>query len=330
MHRNLLSFVVAALISGALDAQQFTLSASPLMIGQPFGVQLSGGGANAPLHLLLDQSPGPIQVASLGSVQLGFTPALYAITWLSLDNLGGLSFTSSVHADPAYTGNMVYAQAASLSPTAPGGAVLSNPLAQGFHPAPCGAGALTALNLGEDSAEVVALPFAFPFYGQIWTQVGISSNGLLTFGGISIDPTEQVGDFISGLPKVAVLWDDLSPQVQGSVSVCATSNAFQVSWTGVPQFYLPDNNNAVVTLYPSGAISMTWPGIELADSLVGIAPGSLQGALSVANFSGAAAYGNSNGSGPLFESFLPCCNPFDLHNRRVSFVRQGAGYRWVR
>ncbi len=330
MHRILFSLCAMVVVAGALAAQQFTMTATPLMVGQPFSIQLSGGTPNAPMHVLLDQSRGPVQIANIGTVYLGFTPALYAVTWLSLNNLGGLGFGSSVHADAAYAGNMVYAQAACLSPTAPGGVLLSNPLSQGIHPAPCGAGVLTPLALGEDSAVVVPLPFSFPFYGQVWTQVGISSNGLLTFGGTSIDPTEQVGDLISGLPKIAALWDDLSPQVQGSVSTCSNSSAFQVSWSGVPQFYLPDNNNAQVTLYPSGAISMTWPGIELSDSLVGIAPGALQGALSVANFSGAAGCGTSNGAGPLFESFLPCCNPFDMHNQRISIVRQGAGYRWVR
>lgn len=329
--REHLSIVSAFLLLGAIAwAQASTLSCTELSVGQPFTVSLAGGLPGMPAHIVLDQTPGPIEAPGLGTVHLGFTPALYAITWLSCNSFGQVQFSSSVHADPNYAGNMVYAQAACFSPVAPLGAVLSSAVAQGIHPVPCGQGTLATLNLGEDTALTVNLPFTFPFYGHNWTQVGISSNGLLTFGGTSVDPTEQVGDFITGLPKIAVLWDDLSPQVQGVVSTCSTPTVFQISWSGVPQFYLPDSNSAVVSLHSNGAISMTWPGIDLADSLVGIGPGGLQGTMTVANFSANAATGTNTNAGPLFESFLPCCNPFDLHSKRITFKPVGSGYRWVR
>jgi|GEM_PF-3263973 len=316
--------------ASSILAQTPTLGCNELAVGQPFTVTLVGGIPSMPAHIVLDQTPGPIVAPGLGTVHLGFTPAMYAITWISCNLSGQVQFASSVHNDASYAGNMVYAQAACFAPTAPAGAILSNPLAQGIHPTPCGQGVLSTLSLGEDTAVTVNLPFAFPFYGQTWTQVGVSSNGLLTFGGTNIDPTEHVGDFISGLPKIAVLWDDLSPQVQGSVTTCSTPTVFQIAWSGVPQFYLPDSNSAVVSLHANGTISMTWPGIDLADSLVGIAPGALQGALAVANFSSSAATGISSGAGPLFEIFLPCCNPFDLQGRRITFKPTATGYRWVR
>jgi hypothetical protein len=70
----------------------------------------------------------------------------------------------------------------------------------------------TALLASSDDGTATApVGFSFNFYGANYTTVGLSPNGLLTFGGVNgqnvnVDLRNQVttGDF----PSVAVLWDD--------------------------------------------------------------------------------------------------------------------------
>ena len=46
----------------------------------------------------------------------------------------------------------------------------------------------TTVNIeGDDVAMSVSLPFSFPFYCTAYSSVGVSTNGLLTFGSVSSD-----------------------------------------------------------------------------------------------------------------------------------------------
>ncbi len=72
----------------------------------------------------------------------------------------------------------------------------------------------TALNLRSDDAyrQNYALPFAFPFYGQLRTSVTISTNGALYFNPA---PPDGINDAGSGVPvlntfmMIAGMWDDI-------------------------------------------------------------------------------------------------------------------------
>jgi hypothetical protein len=75
----------------------------------------------------------------------------------------------------------------------------------------------TALVLEDDEVEPYTLPFAFPYAGQTHSQIGIAANGFI---GLS----EPYGDYDNGnLPDtrlgamIAPFWDDLDPQLGGSV-----------------------------------------------------------------------------------------------------------------
>ena len=67
------------------------------------------------------------------------------------------------------------------------------------------------LTLGDDSSQEVALGFTFPFQGQDYTSVFVNSNGNLTFGSGDTDFSESVSELLSDQPRIAPLWDDLSP-----------------------------------------------------------------------------------------------------------------------
>ncbi|NJN12816.1 MAG: RHS repeat-associated core domain-containing protein, partial [Richelia sp. RM1_1_1] len=65
----------------------------------------------------------------------------------------------------------------------------------------------------DDESALVNLPFEFTFFEQNYNQIGISTNGILSFGGIndeySNDSLESGGSGLSGLPSILPFWDDL-------------------------------------------------------------------------------------------------------------------------
>ncbi|MCP4711709.1 MAG: fibronectin type III domain-containing protein, partial [Planctomycetes bacterium] len=95
----------------------------------------------------------------------------------------------------------------------------------------------TEINLGDDAYQQVTLPFDFPFYDNLKTNVKISSNGYLTFGNSggtwqndNIPDTSQPNDYI------APFWDDLNPNDGGSIHYLhdTLQNKFIVQYTDLP------------------------------------------------------------------------------------------------
>jgi hypothetical protein len=86
------------------------------------------------------------------------------------------------------------------------------------------------------------LPFAFTFYSKTYTQAGISSNGLISFGGTNAAYVNQSLNFaasgLRNLPSLLPFWDDLETrsnegriatvftETQGSVG----SRQFIIQW----------------------------------------------------------------------------------------------------
>src|SRR5262249_11169652 len=114
---------------------------------------------------------------------------------------------------------------------------------------------------------------SFPFNGTSYSSVFVNSNGNLTFGSGSIDFSESVGEFLSGPPRIAPLWDDLDPTEGGSISVTQTAGSWTVSFQDVPEFFSPVGNTFSVTLIASGEIDIAYGATAGNDGLVGVPPG---------------------------------------------------------
>jgi len=79
--------------------------------------------------------------------------------------------------------------------------------------------------------------------GSVWNGFFLNSNGSVTFGAGDTDATPTVGEFRSGLPKIASAWADLNPDSRltdaGTFPVqalgFASDNAFKVRWINVPE-----------------------------------------------------------------------------------------------
>lgn len=129
------------------------------------------------------------------------------------------------------------------------------------------------LDLGDDSYQEVNLGFTFPYQGQDWTSVFVNSNGSLTFGAGDTDYSESVSEFLAESPRIAPLWDDLSPNNGGQVIATRDTDIFTVSFIGVPEFMVTGANTFSVTLRADGSVTIEYGSVTASDGLVGLTEG---------------------------------------------------------
>ena len=120
-----------------------------------------------------------------------------------------------------------------------------------------------ALTLGDDDARSISLPFSFPYYGELFDQVSVESNGALSFGTDDVAYTNERLPSSSEDGIVAVYWDDLNPSSGGQVFYQDMGDGrFVVQWDAVPHY----NNAGAFTfqaiLESSGAIVMQYEALD--------------------------------------------------------------------
>jgi len=113
----------------------------------------------------------------------------------------------------------------------------------------------TSLGLAcDDCGATIAIGFEFDFFGRKVTEVTVSSNGYLTFGG----PADRLPAFCpprSGAPNnvIAVFWDDLDPSSGGAVfsllQGAAPNRRLTVEWANVPLYGGIGSGTFEVTLF---------------------------------------------------------------------------------
>ena len=171
------------------------------------------------------------------------------------------------------------------------------------------------LTLDDDAAQAVGIPFAFPSQGQTYSSVFVNANGNLTFGAGSTDFSETAAELLSGPPRIAALWDDLSPQ-EGEIFVEADAGSWTVRYVNVPQFLAGDSNSFSITLSEDGEVTIAYDDIAALDALAGVTQGG-----------GAANPGETDlssttplsAAGTTYELFLGAADPVDLDNATLSF-----------
>jgi hypothetical protein len=322
---------VACMEPLAAQAPGLELSVSALRVGEWFTMTSSGGAASMPYRVACDLSPGPIPLPGIGTLEVGLSEKLMLSPVLSLGLDGSHILYWPVAPNPEATGAVLYFQSAAADPASPSGFDLSAGRVHPIHPEIPPAGVATTQTLGDDDAALIAFTggFSFPFFGIPRGWIAVSSNGLLTFDGSSVDPTESGAEFMSGLPKIGLLWDDLNPPAGGAVRTITTASTFTVEFENVEQFWQPGANTASATLYADGRIVLCFSGLTLQDGLVGVSPGSIAPYVSPTSFS-ASHDGGLSAGGAIWEKFLPLTNPNDLSGEMITFLPDGAGYRWVR
>lgn len=137
------------------------------------------------------------------------------------------------------------------------------------------------LGLADDQlATGLQLGFPFPLAGAsvaTTTTIDVDSNGwigLVSGAFTGSDFSEDVAQFLDEPERLAVYWDDLSPNSAGGVYADAMPGKFVVTWSGVPEFLSSSPNTFQAQLFPSGDIILHYAaGNAALDGLVGYSPG---------------------------------------------------------
>lgn len=115
----------------------------------------------------------------------------------------------------------------------------------------------TTHDLGDDETVRVDLPFAFPFYGGVYEELFVCSNGWASFD------SDAVASLNMPIPStsapntlLAPYWDDLAPDQAGTVYTWAdpTGERFVVQWDRVQFYGLPRYVTFELVLTPDGGV----------------------------------------------------------------------------
>ena len=172
------------------------------------------------------------------------------------------------------------------------------------------------LSLGDDTFAEVALPFSFPYQGSNWSSVFVNSNGNLTFGSGDSDFSESVSELLNDQPRIAPLWDDLSPNNGGTVSVTFGASSVTVNYVGVPEFFATGSNTFSVTLHSDGTVDVDYGAVSALDGIAGVTQGGGAANPGETNLS---AGGPFSAVGTTYEQFTGAGDPFDLDFLSLTF-----------
>ncbi|MDH4018819.1 MAG: hypothetical protein OEU84_04395 [Xanthomonadales bacterium] len=158
-----------------------------------------------------------------------------------------------------------------------------------------------SLSLGDDDTIEVPLGFSFPFQGATYDSVWVNSNGNLTFGSGNTDFSNSITDFLSDQPRIAPLWDDLSPNQGGQISVELNAGSATVIFDNVPQFLAGDNNTFMATMRDNGTYTIEYGNIDATDGLAGTTEG---GGAADPGATDLSVSGPFNKTGTTYEQFI--------------------------
>ena len=140
----------------------------------------------------------------------------------------------------------------------------------------------TAIALGDDaSSAALTLPFAFPFYGTNQTSLYVNSNGILSFGA-GTTSYSNVGIPTGAAPNnfIAPFWDDLAPNLGGTIHYKTVGSTFVVQFTGVRRYDAGTGSVSFqVILKPSGEITVTYQAVPTTNTSATIGIENATGAL---------------------------------------------------
>ena len=132
---------------------------------------------------------------------------------------------------------------------------------------------------GTDLVFQVALPFAFPFHGQAYTAITISTNGFVWLGPATNARccTVGSGQFLQDPPSIAILWTALVASNGVYFEVDYSSMRATVTWPGVHEAGHQDVFDLQMTLAASGQVDFWYgPGAVITShtAISGITEGS--------------------------------------------------------
>jgi len=132
----------------------------------------------------------------------------------------------------------------------------------------------TPLAAGDDTSTPVTLSGGaqVALYGTSYSTFYVGSNGYVTFGGGDTTYFESLSAHFL-LPRVSALFDDLNPNVSGSVSWKQLADRVAVTYEDVPEFFNDGANSFQIELFFDGRIRITYLRLDAVDGLAGLSRG---------------------------------------------------------
>ncbi len=131
----------------------------------------------------------------------------------------------------------------------------------------------TFLTLGDDSFAMVEFPLGtyVYLYGVEYSQCFVGSNGYITFTQGNDDYSESLERHFS-MPRISLMFDDLDPTKGGTISYQFDTDAFVVTFSGVPR-YGSGEANIQLEMFYNGEISITWLNCVSSGFIAGLSKG---------------------------------------------------------
>jgi hypothetical protein len=190
------------------------------------------------------------------------------------------------------------------------------------QPNPPAPPAETAIALEDDGSATVGLGFAFPFYGQSYTNVYVNSDGNLTFGnGDAASENRDVQRFLTKAPRIGVLYADLDPSSGGAVTYEKGADKLIVRYKNVPRYGSKQGNTATVTLHASGLVELAYGQVSGSAFVVGVSKGGASNSGTQQDLSALASPVGYGGTESIYQAFGD--KPFDLVGKAIAFHTEG-------
>jgi len=198
------------------------------------------------------------------------------------------------------------------------------------------------LSLGDDSSVLFSLtPYGFqvPFYQSSYSDFYVASNGMVCFNQQSNDFTSTPTEFLQQMPRIAMFWCDLSPNISGTISVeideSTPIKVARVKFDAVPEFGLSIPHTFSTEMDALGTVNIINspfnPGPATYTLLTGVSPGGnlspVTSMLDLTALATAPITGQQDQA--IFEWFgttsminwtLMTSNPFDMTGRTLSLT----------
>ncbi|MBK8095653.1 MAG: hypothetical protein IPK26_00995 [Planctomycetes bacterium] len=196
----------------------------------------------------------------------------------------------------------------------------------------------TAIGAGDDVVlPMQAIGFPFPFAGNTYTHVHVSTNGFLYLSNAGIPAPGNAlccngtpDRLVTGSPKICALLDNLIViAAQGSfVWLNSGPTACTITWDNVKEYGNNIPFDLQCRLLPDGQVRFTYhgeAGVRLGgDALVGVSPAG-GAAIPAAND---LSVGGGTALATCYQVFDNFTRPFDLAGVALTFTPNGAGWNW--
>ena len=133
------------------------------------------------------------------------------------------------------------------------------------------------LDLGDDDAARIELPFEFTYYGETYPGAYVHSDGNLTFAAPEASSNHRTyARAAGGPPRIAPLFEDMDPSVAGEIRYAAMPDRVVVTWHRVPLWAetgVGKLQTFQLALGADNSIEFRYGDVDLPKAIVGVFPG---------------------------------------------------------